>query len=121
LLTGLGGTFADELRDVGEGDVLISFSYHPYARDAVKAVRFARERGTRIIAISDSLNSPILHRDSVNLIVNNNSKSLFPTLLPVFALAQVLATLLVSAGSDDTLAAIARSQEQLDNFGVYTD
>ncbi|WP_173934538.1 MurR/RpiR family transcriptional regulator [Chelativorans sp. Marseille-P2723] len=121
LLTGLGGTFADELRDVGDGDVLIAFSYHPYARDAVKAVEFARQRGTRIIAITDSLVSPIIDADSLNLIVNNNSRSLFPTLLPAFALAQVLATLLVSEGSEETIAAIARSQEQLDNFGVYTE
>lgn len=121
LLTGLGGSFADDLRNVEESDVVVVFSYQPYTKDAVKAVRFARSRGAKIVAITDSLVSPVITAECIAFIVNNNSKSLFPTLLPAFALAQVLATLLVSQGSEDTLAAIARSQEQLDDFGVYFD
>lgn len=121
LLTGLGGTFADELRNVGVGDTMVAFSYHPYALDAVKAVEFARGKGASIIAITDSHVSPVVGTHSLNFIVNNHSKSLFPTLLPAFALAQVIATLLVSEGNEDTLEAIAGSQDQLNKFGVYAD
>jgi DNA-binding MurR/RpiR family transcriptional regulator len=121
LLMGVGGTFADELRSVRDKDVLLAFSYHPYARDTVKAVEFARSKGAQIVSVTDSRVSPIVGDGAISLIVNTTSKSLFPTVLPAFAIAQVLATLLVSAGDNETLLEISRSQEQLDNFGVYVE
>lgn len=121
LLTGTGGTFADDLRNVDRSDVMIAFSYEPYARDTVKAVEFARERGARTIVVTDSKRSPIVAAEGVTMIVSNKAKSLFPTMLPAFAVAQLLATLLVSEGSEETLAEIARSESQLDRFGVYVE
>lgn len=121
LLTGTGGTFADDLRAVGARDVLLAFSYQPYALDTSKAVTFARKRGARVIAVTDSRVSPIVADESVNFIVNTTSESLFPSLLPALAIVQVLATLLVSRGDSNTLSAISRSQEQLDEFGVYLE
>ena len=101
--------------------MLLAFSYHPYARDTVKAVEFARSKGAQIVSVTDSRVSPIVGDGAISLIVNTTSKSLFPTVLPAFAIAQVLATLLVSAGDNETLLEISRSQEQLDNFGVYVE
>ncbi|MGF7159230.1 DNA-binding MurR/RpiR family transcriptional regulator [Rhodoligotrophos appendicifer] len=121
LLTGTGGTFADELRGMEVSDVLLVFSYRPYTMDAVKAVNFARKRGAKIITVTDSRVSPVTNEDSLNFIVNNSSDSLFPTVLPAFAIAQALAHLLVSTGDSNVMETISRSQEQLDNFGVYCE
>ncbi len=121
LLTGVGGTFADELRNVDSNDVLIAFSYQPYARDTVKAVKFARERGARIVAVSDSRVAPVIGSAEVGIVVSNATPSLFPTILPGFAVAQALVALLVSESGDETMAEIARSELQLDSFGVYVD
>ncbi len=121
LLTGMGGTFADDLRSVGDKDVLLAFSYQPYSRDTIKAVEFARNKGTQIVSITDSRVSPIAGNGAISLIVNNTSESLFPTVLPAMAIAQMMATLLVNNGDTETLAEISRSQEQLDNFGVYLE
>jgi DNA-binding MurR/RpiR family transcriptional regulator len=119
LMTAIGGTFADELRDVTESDVLVAFSYQPYAQDTVRAVAFAREKGARTVVITDSKVSPVLGSDGVNIILSTAAKSLFPTLVPTVAAAQILAALLVSRGSDDTLREIERSETQLGRFGVY--
>lgn len=121
LLTGVGGTFADDLRNVDRSDVMIAFSYDPYSTDTVKAVKFARDRGARTIVITDSKDSPIASGEGVTIIVSNNAKSLFPTMLPAFAIVQMLTTLLVAEGNEETLAAIARSESQLNRFGVYLD
>lgn len=119
LLTGTGGTFADDLRNVSSADVLLAFSHQPYANDTVRAVAFARERGARTIIVTDSELSPVIGDTGVNIIVSNSGHSLFPTLLPTLAVAQVLVTLLVASGSDETLAAIEQSERQLNRFGVY--
>lgn len=119
LMTGLGGTFADELRTVDERDAMIVFSYRPYARDTLKAVKFAQSRGARIIAVTDSKVSPIATRAGVAITVLNTTSSLFPSIGPAFAVAQALVSLLVAESGEDTMAKIARSEQQLAEFGVY--
>lgn len=121
LLTGTGGTFADDLRRVEKGDTVVAFSYHPYARDSVKAVNFAGKKGARIIAVTDSRVSPIMAPAKVGIVVSNTTPSLFPTILPAFAVAQALAALLVQESGDETMANIARTESQLEAFGVYFD
>lgn len=121
LLTGTGGTFADDLRRVGKGDTVVAFSYHPYARDSVKAVTFAAKKGARIIAITDSRVSPIIAPAKVGIVVSNTTPSLFPTILPAFAVAQALAALLVQESGEETMANLAKTESQLSAFGVYFD
>jgi len=119
LLTGVGGTFADDLRRVEAGDVLVAFSYRPYARDTAAAVDFALKRGASLIAVTDSPLSPIAKRDGLTILVPNTTRSFFPTLLPALAIAQTLVGLLVAESGDETLVEIAKSEQQLDAFGVY--
>ncbi|WP_244195954.1 MurR/RpiR family transcriptional regulator [Paraburkholderia susongensis] len=119
LMMGVGGTFADELRTVDERDVMIVFSYRPYARDTLKAVKFARSCGTRIVAVTDSKVSPIATCADVAIPVLNTTPSLFPSIGPAFLVAQALVSLLVAESGEDTMAKIARSERQLTEFGVY--
>lgn len=121
LLTGTGGTFADDLRRVKKGDTVVAFSYHPYARDSVKAVRFAGKKGARVIAVTDSRVSPVMAPAKVGIVVSNTTPSLFPTILPAFAVAQALAALLVQESGDETMADLAKTESQLAAFGVYFD
>jgi DNA-binding MurR/RpiR family transcriptional regulator len=119
LMTGFGGTFADELRSIGDTDAFFALSHQPYARDVVNAVQFAHERGSRIIVVTDSKVAPVITPDSLSIVVSNTSKSLIPTLIPAFAVAEALATFLVAEGTDETMDALARTQSQLTRFGVY--
>lgn len=119
LMTGFGGTFADDLRNIDDKDVMVAFSYRPYAQDAVQAVTFARERRAQVVAVTDSKVSPIIGDDGVSIVVSNKSRSLLPTILPAVAVAQALASLLVAESGDETMAKIAKSEAQLNRFGVY--
>ncbi|WP_018152943.1 MurR/RpiR family transcriptional regulator [Leeia oryzae] len=120
LLTGIGGTFADELRRIDKDDVLVAFSFAPYSSTAVRATEFVREQGATTIAITDSAVSPIALDTNITLLAPNASPSLFPSILPAMAVAQALAALLISVGGDEKLASIARSEAQLNRFNVYT-
>jgi DNA-binding MurR/RpiR family transcriptional regulator len=121
LLTGTGGTFADDLRLARCEDVAIVFSYRPYARDAVRAVEFAKTQGASVIAVTDSKLSPVARKADIAIIVSNSSTSLLPTVVPFLAVAEALATLMVSEGGEETMRALARSEEQLRSFRVYED
>ncbi|GAA5234308.1 MurR/RpiR family transcriptional regulator [Verticiella sediminum] len=119
LLSGIGGTFADDLRRAGKEDALLVFSYAPYARDAVSAVRFAHAQGVRVVSVTDSAVSPIAAPATALVLLANATPSLFPSVVPALAVAQALAALLVAGGGKDSLRAIARSEAQLREFSVY--
>lgn len=121
LLTGTGGTFADDLRMARPEDVILAFSYQPYARDAVRATQYVKSQGAKVIAVTDSKVSPVAKHADVSIIVSNTSTSLLPTVIPFFAISQALATLLASESSEDVIRQIARSEEQLMAFQVYSD
>ncbi|WP_442593467.1 MurR/RpiR family transcriptional regulator [Parapusillimonas sp. JC17] len=121
LLSGVGGIFADELRRSRQEDALMIFSYEPYARDSVAAVRFARERGLKVIAVTDSVVSPIASHADALIVVANTTPSLFPSVVPALSVAQMLVALLVADGGTASLEEIKRSEAQLRDFDVYLE
>ena len=121
LVTGVGGAIADELRRATAKDVLVVFSFEPYARLTVEAVRYAAERKVKIVAVTDSIVSPIAEAASVVLLAPNAGPALVPSILPAMAVAQALANLMVTAGGAATLGEIARSDAQLQRLHAYAD
>jgi DNA-binding MurR/RpiR family transcriptional regulator len=122
LVSGLGGTIADELRGTTEADVVVVFGYRPYTRAAVKAVEFVGRRKTAVVAVTDSLVSPLARNATVSLIVSNESPSVFQSIIPVVEMAQILAALFLAAQSKDKLSqSLAQSEAQLAEFDVYQE
>ncbi len=120
LLTGIAGAFADGLRRAGEQDALLVFSYHPYARETLNAVKFARQQGLHVVAVTDSVLSPVARQAQTAIVIGNATPSLFPSVVPALSVAQTLVALLLANGGADSLREIARSEAQLDQFSVYT-
>ncbi|PTN48579.1 MurR/RpiR family transcriptional regulator, partial [Achromobacter xylosoxidans] len=121
LLSGVGGTLADELRRIGPDDALVAFSQAPYAQAAVTAVEFARERGAGVVAVTDSAVSPIAPGAKALLLVANDTPSLFPSVVPALSIAQTLAAMLVAHSGEESLREIGNSEAQLQRFGVYAE
>ncbi|MFA4912829.1 MAG: MurR/RpiR family transcriptional regulator [Burkholderiaceae bacterium] len=119
LLSGVGGTFSDDLRHAGRDDVLVIFSYEPYARDSVSAARYARAQGMQIIAVTDSAVSPIASQAAALIVVPNATPAFFPSVVPAMAIAQTLVALLIASGEQASLDEIERSETQLRDFSVY--
>jgi len=120
LVGGHGGTFADQLRGVGEGDVVFATSFSPYGRNSVRAVDYAQDHGARVVAITDSVVSPIARgKDTVTLVVSNESPSLFHSIVPALGVAEALVMLMVARGGAKALAALEDSEEQLNGFSAY--
>jgi DNA-binding MurR/RpiR family transcriptional regulator len=121
LIAGLGGTFADEARQIDKRDVLIAFNFYPYSTIGVQAIELAHEREATIIGITDSTVSVVARSTEITLLAPNASASLFPSVLPAMAVAEALAALLVSAEKAKGLKKIEEVQDQLRRFNVYVD
>jgi DNA-binding MurR/RpiR family transcriptional regulator len=121
LVTDVGGTLADQLRHATDRDALVAFSFEPYARLTVEAVHYAAERRVKVIAITDSVVSPIAKGASIVLKTPSTGPTLFPWIIPAMTVAHALASLMIAAGGATTLAEIAKSDEQLKRLRAYAD
>jgi DNA-binding MurR/RpiR family transcriptional regulator len=119
LVDGAGATGIDVLRSIGRADVLLAVSVNRYVRQTVDATHFARGRGTRIVAVTDSEMSPLARAADVSLIVHTETPSFFHTMTPAFAAVECLAALVAARRGRKALDALGTSERQLSDFGTY--
>ncbi|MCA1940189.1 MAG: MurR/RpiR family transcriptional regulator [Caenispirillum bisanense] len=119
LVHGTAGTVFDGLRGIGPQDALICFSFRPYARDTVLAAEVAADAGATLIAVTDSVVSPIALRAKHVLAVETASPSFFSSIVPAMSVVQVLVAAVVAHGGEEALDAISAAEEQLARFNAY--
>jgi DNA-binding MurR/RpiR family transcriptional regulator len=90
LVSGLGGTFAGQMRSIGKGDLLVAISFTPYARETRSCVRIASGRGAKVLAVTDSGMSPVARAAAVQLLVKEASAFSFRSLTNTLCLVQGL-------------------------------
>lgn len=89
-IDGVGGLARQQLMAIGAGDLLVAVSFHPYSEETVSIVSEAAQRGCRILAISDSLVSPIATPADHVLLVRESEVRKFRSLSASMCLAQAL-------------------------------
>lgn len=90
LIDGVGGLAFQQFRAIGRKDLLIAISYHSYAPETVRAAEAAVEAGAKILAISDSLLSPIAKLATQTLLVRESEVRGFRSLSASLCIAQAL-------------------------------
>jgi DNA-binding MurR/RpiR family transcriptional regulator len=90
LVTGIGSMQQGQMRSVRKDDVMIAISFSPYAEETVSVTKLAVERGAKLIAITDSLMSPLAKLAQASLIVQDNSTFGFRSLTSTMSMAQSL-------------------------------
>lgn len=119
LLGGSGGTFADGLRTLKAGDVVLAVGFDPYTFDTVRAVSYARDHGAVSVVLTDSPVSPLVKGAEHVLLIRNESPAVFNAVSTVLAAAEILVALMVREGGAGTLAAFRDTERQLHDFDTY--
>lgn len=119
LVDGSGGSGVDTLRAIGKGDVLLAVSVNRYVRHTIDAAKFAKDRGARVVALTDSELSPLVSFADEAILVRTETPSFFHTMAPAFAAVECLAALVAARRGRETLAALDESERQLATFGTY--
>lgn len=89
-IDGIGGLALRQVQAMQRDDLLIAVSYQPYAEETVGIVEAAVAAGGRILAISDSLVSPIAKPADLVLQVRESEVRKFRSLSASMCLAQAL-------------------------------
>jgi DNA-binding MurR/RpiR family transcriptional regulator len=89
-IDGVAGLQRHQARTAGPDDLLIAVSFQPYADETVQVVEAAAERRAKIVAISDSLVSPVAKPAAQVLQVRESEIRNFRSLAASICLAQAL-------------------------------
>ena len=109
----------DDLVRAGPPDVLAVMTFEPYRTEVVQAVETARDQGVSIIAITDSLASPIAHDVAQVFCVPTVTAQFFTSTVALSALFETLMAFVVADASDEVVASIERFHRRRHEIGVY--
>ncbi|QGU95180.1 SIS domain-containing protein [Clostridium bovifaecis] len=85
----------DQMINITEDDLVIGIGFPRYAARTVEALAFAQSKGTKVVAITDSLLSPLATRAEYTLIAQSNMASFVDSLV---APLSVINALVVAVG-----------------------
>lgn len=119
LLSGEAGTLEMQLRGIERNSATVVVSFAPYSVEAARVAEAALEKGSKLVAITDSAVSPIaLNADQV-LVFSHESPSFFPSLVAATALAEALVAQLLALEGAQAVEQLARAEAQLHAKGAY--
>lgn len=119
LLDAPGGIGGDALSSVGAGDVVLAISFAPYTRMTVELAASARETGASVVALTDSLTSPLALSADCTLTVPTEIDSATQITVPAFAAVEMLAALVVARSGPEARATLERNEAALARRHVY--
>lgn len=90
LVSGLGGTFAEQMRSIRKDDLVIAISFAPYGKETQYCLRVAQQHQAKTLVITDSNLSPLAKRADTALLVNEGSAFAFRSLSATLCLCQAL-------------------------------
>jgi DNA-binding MurR/RpiR family transcriptional regulator len=102
----------DDLNDANTGDVLIAITVTPYSQETIKACRFAKKKGVKLLLISDSeVVSPYLEPEHT-LVASVQSTHHFGCFSGMLSVIEALVAVLMQRGGREAKARI-KSYEKL--------
>jgi len=111
-----GHTLADELSVLKPGDLLIAISVNPYTKDTAKACRIGKHQAVDIIAITDSLSSPLAIETDNFLITSIEGDYFFSPMVAAIICIETLLSALVKQLGDKAIQRLNHTEYILEKL-----
>jgi DNA-binding MurR/RpiR family transcriptional regulator len=99
--------------------VLLALTFQPYRVETLAAVRMARQRGARVIGITDSVTSPLAREADPTLICPTHTPQFFQSHAAVTGLLETLVAMLVARSGEDAQTRIEAFHAERLAAGMY--
>jgi DNA-binding MurR/RpiR family transcriptional regulator len=119
LIDGQGGSLEMQQRALARGDALVVISFAPYSREALQVAQAAKAAGCKILAVTDSVASPLSLLADETLLFAIRSPSFFPSIAAGVAVTEALLELLASRAGKSVVKRIDQAEAQLFESGAY--
>ena len=104
---------------IGPDDVLIGISFPRYSRRTVQTMRYARDQGARVVALTDSARSPLCGITDINLLARSDMVSFVDSLVSPMAVINALIMALGSAKRGEISQTFERLERIWEQYNVY--
>ncbi len=112
------GTILDQISNTGPQDIVVAITYAHYSTEVIRATQIARDCGARVIALTDSLASPIAQGAWQTIPLPMAGPQLMPSLATAFlAVEFILAEM--AARSPDAEQRMERYEQRISKHGGY--
>ena len=119
LLRMQGDSFADRLTDLTPGDGLLAIAFPPYARMSIEAAFHAKQRGCKVVAVTDSPLSPIAPAADELLACRTTVQHFFPSGAAVVTVLEALVGALIATAGDTAVQRLSEVERTRRGFGEY--
>lgn len=109
----------EQLFRICEEDVMIGISFPRYSTMAVDAMHFARERGASVIAITDSMVSPLVSEADEILLARSDMASIVDSVVAPLSLINALIVATVLEKKDEVTTTFRQLEEVWNSQDIY--
>lgn len=109
----------EQLIDADENDLVMAISFPRYSKRTVDALRFAKRAGTGIIALTDSLISPLAEFADICLCARSDMASFADSLVAPLSLLNAIIVALSRNNTQELTERFDRLEEMWNSTGVY--
>ncbi len=109
----------EQIMRIGPGDIFIGISFPRYSKRTVQASHYARSNGARVIAITDSLKSPIADGADHVLMARSDMVSFVDSLVAPLSLINALLVAVGLKKRTEIAQTYARLEHIWDEYEVY--
>lgn len=116
--TSVSETFEQMIR-INEKDCFIGISFPRYSMRTLKAMEFASDMNAKVIAITDSVHSPMSLYSSCNLLARSDMVSIVDSLVAPLSVINALVVALCLKCPQEVKKNLERLEETWNNYQVY--
>jgi len=109
----------EQLLCVGSEDLVYAISFPRYSTTTLKGVRFAKKRGAKVVAITDSIESPIAAYADYALYARSNMASFVDSLVAPMSIINALLIAVGMQKKDDVSRTFSTLDAIWEEYGVY--
>lgn len=116
--TSVSETFEQMIR-IDENDAMIGISFPRYSMRTLKAMEFANDRNAKVIAITDTVHSPMNLYSSCNLLARSDMVSIVDSLVAPLSLINALVVAMCLKRPGDVTKNLKELESAWNNYQVY--
>ena len=109
----------EQMMRIGKEDAVIGISFPRYSKMAVKALRFASDRGAKVIALTDSMDSPLVPPSNHVLLARSDMASIVDSLVAPLSVVNALIVAIALRKKQEVIATFDQLEQIWDEYEVY--
>jgi DNA-binding MurR/RpiR family transcriptional regulator len=113
------GEIFEQMFRIGPGDVMIAISFPRYSQITMNTVKFARDRGATIIAVTDNELSPVYQMSDAALLAPCEMISFVDSMVAPLSLINALLVALAYRMGADVSSTFATLEDIWNEYGVF--